>query len=49
MWMTAHGEEAKIDKAKEIIKAAVIGIVIVLAAYSISAFIIPRVIASTVS
>lgn len=40
LWMTAGGEEAKVEKAKDIMIRAVIGLVIILAAYSISSFVI---------
>ena len=39
LWMTAAGNEDNIDKAKGLIKAAVIGLVIVLASYSITYFV----------
>lgn len=39
LWMTASGEEAKIEKAKEILKAAIIGLAIVLSAYTITYFV----------
>lgn len=39
LWMTASGEEAKIEKAKEILKAAIIGLAIVLSAYTITFFV----------
>lgn len=39
LWMTAGGDEEPITKAKNILKASVIGLVIVLAAYSITYFI----------
>jgi len=38
-WMTAAGNEAQVKKAVETIKTAVIGLVIVLAAYAITYFI----------
>jgi cbb3-type cytochrome oxidase subunit 3 len=38
-WMMAQGNESEIDKAKQTIIAATIGLIIVLAAYSITAFI----------
>jgi len=38
-WMIAQGNEAEVDKAKQILVAAVIGLIIVLAAYAITAFI----------
>lgn len=47
LWMTAKGDESKVDKAKEIIKAAIIGLVITLGAYSITAFVVPRVVEQT--
>lgn len=39
LWMTAAGDEKKIDSAKEIILAAVIGLVIVASAYAITTFV----------
>jgi cbb3-type cytochrome oxidase subunit 3 len=39
LWMTAMGKENQVEKAKNIIIQAVIGLVIVLAAYAITAFI----------
>lgn len=42
-WMTAQGDEQKVDKAKDIIRAAVIGIIVVAAAYAISIFVITRI------
>ena len=38
-WMTASGNESQVDKAKNLITAAIIGLIIVLAAYAITAFI----------
>ena len=38
-WMTASGNEQKVEKAQETIKTAVIGLVVVLAAYAITYFI----------
>lgn len=38
-WMTAGGDSAKIDKAKEIMQRAVIGLIIIVAAYSITYFV----------
>ena len=40
LWMTSFGEEDKIDRSKKLISAGVIGLVIVLASYAISAFVI---------
>jgi ABC-type phosphate transport system auxiliary subunit len=38
-WMTAAGNETKVEKALSMIKTAVIGLIIVLAAYAITYFI----------
>jgi amino acid transporter len=38
-WLTAAGDEAKVTKARETLQRAVIGLVIVLAAYSITYFV----------
>ena len=38
-WMMARGDEQQVAKAKELIYAAVIGLIIVLAAYAITAYI----------
>ena len=40
IWMTAEGNDEKVKKAKSTIKGAVIGLVITLAAYAISSFVI---------
>lgn len=40
LWMTAQGEEAQVGKAKKIIIAAIVGLVIVLSAYAISFLVI---------
>ena len=40
LWMTAAGDEKKVEKAKEILKNAVIGIIIIIAAYAITVFVI---------
>jgi len=39
LWMTARGNETQVEKAKNLIQSAVIGLVIVLAAYAITAYI----------
>lgn len=39
-WMTAQGNETKVDKAKNTLTAAIIGLIIVLAAYALSYFVI---------
>jgi len=40
MWMTSGGNEEKIKNAKQLMGSAVVGLVIVLLAYSIASFII---------
>jgi uncharacterized protein YggT (Ycf19 family) len=39
-WMTARGEEEKVTKAKDTLTRAIIGLIIVLAAYAISYFVV---------
>lgn len=39
LWMTAHGEEQRVTKAQATIRSAIIGLIIVLAAYAITAFV----------
>ncbi|MFZ4632203.1 MAG: pilin [Patescibacteria group bacterium] len=39
-WMTAQGDEKKATKAKSMLEEAIVGIIIVLAAYAISSFVI---------
>lgn len=46
LWMTARGKEDQVEKAKEIIIAAIIGVFITLGAYSISNFVVPRILES---
>ncbi len=43
LWMTAKGDEAKVEKAQEIIKAAIIGWVITVGAYAITDFVVPAI------
>jgi len=43
LWMTARGNEQQAEKARNLITAAVIGVVIVVAAYAITWFIISKV------
>jgi len=47
MWMTSSGNEDKVTKAKNILKAAVIGLVIILSAFAITSFIINKLLEST--
>jgi tetrahydromethanopterin S-methyltransferase subunit G len=46
-WMTAAGDAKKVDKAKGTLTTAVIGLVIVLAAYSITSFVLDQLIYAT--
>jgi cytochrome bd-type quinol oxidase subunit 2 len=39
-WMTAEGDEAKVEKAQTTMRNAIIGLIIIVAAYAISFFII---------
>lgn len=39
LWMTAQGDESKVEKSKSIIRASVIGLVITLSAYAITFFV----------
>ncbi|MDO8669466.1 MAG: hypothetical protein Q7K65_04190 [Candidatus Buchananbacteria bacterium] len=43
MWMTAAGDEGKVDKAKKLIISGIVGIVIILAAYIIASYVITTV------
>lgn len=47
LWMTSAGNEENISKAKKIMTAAVIGLVIVLSAYAITTFVINRILIGT--
>lgn len=39
-WMTAAGDDSKVDKAKKTLSAGVIGLIIILAAWGIASFVI---------
>ncbi|MBI5765660.1 hypothetical protein HZA71_00325 [Candidatus Falkowbacteria bacterium] len=43
IWMTAMGDEAKVEQAKKLIVAGIIGIIIILAAYAIAQFVITNI------
>lgn len=47
LWMTARGSEQQVEKAKEVIFSAVIGLIIVVAAYAISIFVVTKLTEST--
>ncbi|MBI5765657.1 hypothetical protein HZA71_00310 [Candidatus Falkowbacteria bacterium] len=42
-WMTAMGDEKKVETAKKLIIAGIIGIIIILAAYAIAQFVITNI------
>ncbi|MBI5369877.1 hypothetical protein HZA85_01650 [Candidatus Uhrbacteria bacterium] len=44
LWMTASGDATKVDKAKKLLGQAIIGIIIIVAAYAISTFVINRIV-----
>lgn len=46
LWMTAHGDEGQVTKAQDTITAAVIGIVVILAAYAITTFVTTSVVST---
>jgi len=43
LWMTASGDDAQVEKAMNIVKRSAIGFIIVVAAYSLTAFVIGNV------
>lgn len=43
LWMTAAGNEEKVTKAVDILKTSVIGLIIIVAAYSITYFVVENV------
>ncbi len=47
LWMTAAGNEEKVTKAKKILTGAVIGMVLVMSAYAITAFVVSNIVSST--
>ena len=49
LWMTAAGDESKVEKAQNIIRSAVIGLVIALGAYGITTFVVDKIVEKTVS
>jgi len=42
LWMIARGDDAKVEKSKEIIKAAITGMIIVVSAYAITFFVVSK-------
>jgi TRAP-type C4-dicarboxylate transport system permease small subunit len=46
-WMTSQGDSGKVDDAKNLIGAGVIGLVIILASYAIASFVLEEVYTAT--
>jgi hypothetical protein len=49
LWMTAEGDEAKVEKAQKIMRNAIIGLIITVSAYAISFFVINAISAKTLT
>lgn len=47
LWMTARGDETQIEKAQTIIRGSIIGLIIILASYSIANFVVPKILEKT--
>jgi TRAP-type C4-dicarboxylate transport system permease small subunit len=47
LWLTAQGDDDKVKHSKELLKNAVIGLIIISAAYAIAAFVINAVATTT--
>lgn len=43
LWMTARGEASQIEKSQNMIRSAIIGMIITVGAYSITNFIVPTI------
>src|SRR3989338_6316325 len=48
VWMTAAGNEEKVDQAKKIISAGIIGLVIIFTSFAIATFVIESLITATI-
>lgn len=49
LWMTAAGNEEKVTKAKNLITAAIIGLIIVVGSYAISYFVVSKMQSTTLN
>lgn len=49
LWMTDQGNTTQVDKAKKLITAAIVGLIIVLLSYTISIFVFGRLSATTLT
>lgn len=47
LWMTSEGSEEKIDQAKNILKNAIIGLIIILSSFGIASFILSKMMGAT--
>lgn len=47
LWMTAGGNEEKVDKARKMIFSGIIGLAIILSAYAIAKFVIEKLVTAT--
>lgn len=47
LWMNARGNEQQVEKARSILTQAVIGLIIILAAYSIAGFVVRNLVNAT--
>ncbi len=47
IWMTSSGNETKILKAKEILRNAIIGLIIIIASYAITSFVFHSILQAT--
>ena len=47
LWMTASGDNDQVAKAKDVIKSSVIGLVIIIAAYSLTYYLLSNIFTST--
>jgi hypothetical protein len=47
LWMTAAGDEGQVKKAKDVIKNAIIGLVVIIAAFAISTFVLGALVNAT--
>lgn len=48
LWMTSEGNDETVKKAKKILSASVVGLLIILTAYSIARFVVSSIIGATV-
>lgn len=49
LWMTAAGDESKVETAQKIIRSSIIGLVIALSAYGVTTFVVDKVVQKTTS